>query len=373
MAGNLLTLDEAARVLGIAPAQLKAMHDRNEVVNVRGSSGLMFKREEIDRVADEHGLGGGNALGAEPAAENGSSLSFSLADDDDSPSSIAFGSDLDLAGSSLSSDPAKSAPLVEDDDLLLGAGEAASGVLGDEGGNVDDDSLVLEDLAGSALSSGDSGINLTPDDSGIDLEGAASGSAVTPGVGDSGLGSSILDAGLGSSILDEGVVDFEAGGSVAMPASGPAPGGDDFQLTAGPGGDVDEESSSQVIALDDPAGFGGGGLDAGGMGGFPAQGLDGGFGGPALMDQGMDGGYGMAPAAVAQPTVIVAGPSERPYSIFSVLGLLLVLGIMVPAGLLMIDLVAVMRGTDMTEKMVGSGLADTLWDSSKSVLESIFG
>ena len=247
----------------------------------------------------------------------------------------------------------------DDDDLLLAAGDAAEPVRSaSDALGPDDDSMVLEDLdESSVLSSSDSGVNLAPDDSGVNLEGASPSSF--------DMGSAVID--------DSGLMSFEEGGSVPFGESSIQP-TDDFLLTAAPGSEVDEESSSQVIALDEQ----GGGFDSGvnQLGGaFPAADL-GGFGGPALMDQGSldPGGYAApAPSAMGQPTVIVSGPAEKPYSIFSVLGLLLTIGFMVPSALLMVDLISVLRGTGAEDQFLTTGLASMLWDSSKNILEPIFG
>ena len=78
-------MDEAARALGITPAALKSMHERGEVFNVRGSSGLQFKKEEIDRVDEEHDLRPApkpesNFALDDETDSDGSDLSFALTD-----------------------------------------------------------------------------------------------------------------------------------------------------------------------------------------------------------------------------------------------------------------------------------------------------
>jgi excisionase family DNA binding protein len=65
MAPNLLSADEAARLLGITPDQLNELRSRREISGVNAGGGeWKFKMQELERYAEEHGI----TLGAAGAA-----------------------------------------------------------------------------------------------------------------------------------------------------------------------------------------------------------------------------------------------------------------------------------------------------------------
>ena len=60
---NLIKLDEAARLLGIAPERLTEARSRNEIFGYRDGATWKFKLEELERFAREKGL----SVGGKPA------------------------------------------------------------------------------------------------------------------------------------------------------------------------------------------------------------------------------------------------------------------------------------------------------------------
>lgn len=220
----------------------------------------------------------------------------------------------------------------------------------------DDSDLVL---GGSDVTLGtDSGINLTsPSDSGLSLEEPLdlAGSSV-----------SALE-------LPEDEEDVLELGAPADPdAATQLKQDQDFMLT---GGDdlADEDSGSQVIALEDSEAFD---ADAATMlqqagGGFEAQPAD-------MMAQGQAGvmapQFGAFGAAAAAPAMAAPGAApampmgpaelpEAPYSIWNVLGLFLVVAFLGIGGMLMIDVVRNMWSWEGATR-TGTNLMDSLVEAA---------
>jgi hypothetical protein len=416
---NYVSLDEAAKLLGVTAAELIEMRSRGEIFGFRDGASWKFKADEIERVklelsgdvlSDDPGgssilvserPGGSSASGlglaAEQAAADAGSSDLHLdlgmegadagsdvalvadpssgsglrlvhrsggaapAEDDDDElklasddeelevdaSSLSHGSGLELAAdlgsdlrladdaSSTSRPPQPASSQGAADSDLLGDAElqlqpvAAGGSpgldldLGDElklSGDADDD-LVLG--GGSDLALGaDSGINLmAPSDSGLSLEDE---SPELEGVGISGLD---LGSAVGSDVDLAGASPSGSGsgGSGAGLSGidfGPA---EDFQLGASGGIEVDDDSGSQVIEIEDSTDLGGVPLQEG-------LGIEGGF------DVG--GGEGMLETAPGLAgTAVARGLPEIPlanWEVFLLLSILLVLGL---SGLLVTDIV----------------------------------
>ena len=76
MAGKLVELQQAAKLLGITPDQLSEMRSRSEIFGYRDGATWKFKMEELERVADEMGVVLGGAV--KPAAEGGSAIDKDL-------------------------------------------------------------------------------------------------------------------------------------------------------------------------------------------------------------------------------------------------------------------------------------------------------
>lgn len=359
---GLLSLEEAAALLKMTPAQLKSMQERGEIFPVRGGAGLQFKREEVERFADEHQislsdsaspsdslslgddeleLGGSASLGlsgfgSDDQTGGGSGGSFVTTGDsmgfDGSPSALelADAEEAPSGGSSLA---------LQADDLALADASPKKGS-GSAISSADDDDLVLSegnafDDDASVLSASDSGVKLNPDDSGLSLE--ASGL-------DLASGGSGLDMSTNASAEDSDIVPLDDADPYSQSAATQLKQGrgDDFDLESPAGAELDDESESQVIPvlsddayadMGDATQLGGFGDDlGGGAGGF---GFDGGGMGGGM---GMGGDMGMGVAGAPAVQVVTVPVQEKPYSIWNVLGLLLVLMFMTPGLIFMTDL-----------------------------------
>jgi len=267
MAGRFLSLEEAARHLGIPVDEVNRLVDRKKLFPLRDGK---FKLEEIDRVAQDIGADAGAAadeltldidlsspsLAGGPPAGTAPDVGDSLALGDE-PESI-FGGDATPSRTILRGGPA----------------DAGGGSASLDGLDVGGDDLALESIAGA---SSPSGIGATPapavgEGSGtrlLDLGDAAAlgdSLALGSGVGLSGIGTSgadgpgpalsgVADSGLSledvdlaaSGIGGGSVVGSGIGGSAASVA-GMSLGGDEFNLGVGTS---DEESASVVIATEE--------------------------------------------------------------------------------------------------------------------------
>ena len=403
---NYVSLDEAAKILGIPSDELVEMRSRGEIFGYRDGKSWKFKTEEIERVQSEldddamdEEAGGSSILVSERQVGPSGSKSGPTIGNAGS-SDLALGSDLHLAddeermGSdvALVPDPksgsgvrlvnrkpgsdgsgkekngeGKSANALSDVKLQKEGGSGSEvelgsdlNLLGDDSGvasgldvmsnepkgvagsdsgslglgadleleNDDEDDLVLGSDSGVGLAS-ESGINLmSPSDSGLSLEdepldlagtgisGLDLGGEVKSGSG-SGVGSASGISGLGSGAL----IDFQQG--------------EEFQLTPSSGGiEVDDDSGSQVIELDDSSEFG---IPVGGMDPIDEQG---GFGSDGFGDEaGLAGGTMAAGAGMR-------GIPETPYGTLDVLLLLGILLLMGMGGLLISDLMRNMWAWD---------------------------
>ena len=205
MAGKLIELEEAAKLLGVTPAELNQMRMSGEVHGVRDGSEWKFKMEELERVAEERGVALGGApvsedsadgltvsedsgdllnvgsLEADEGEESDLDLEMEAGEAEDSPTAIGSleqfeTSEAGESGLALSEEPE------QDDDLTIGDDEevvapGGSDVLGETGGSdvglgLDSDKNVLDD-SGTSLSD----VALVPDDSGSGLDLVADSSA----------------------------------------------------------------------------------------------------------------------------------------------------------------------------------------------------
>lgn len=390
---NFVSLEDAAKKLGVSTEQLIEMRSRGEIFGYRDGASWKFKPEEIQRVASEmlgdvldedpagssilsldpdkpqspsgvsssaSGLGLAETdsdvrLQVDPASsdlrlvassdvtldEKGEDSGFSdvnedglrLADSDDDDDELALDGDIEVVtGSdgelSLDSDAKASSldliggselKLAEHSDLIRGdsdpaIGSGSSGVGSDV--NLDGDLELEDDLvlgSGSDLALGaDSGINLmSPADSGISLEDEPLDLAAS---GISGLDLAAEGSGASGSGLGSGV-DFQQD--------------EDFQLSPSGGLEVDDDSGSQVIELEDSAevapAMAADGLDAFG---------DLGAGGDAAFDS-ADAFGEMAPT----PGAAVLASPEVPFSTLQVVSMLLILLVLSFSGILLSDIV----------------------------------
>ncbi len=416
---NYVSLDEAAKILGILPDELVEMRSRGEIFGYRDGSSWKFKTEEIERVQSEldgdaldEEAGGSSILVSEKQVGPSGSKSgptiggsgnsdltlgsdLNLADDEErtgsdvalvpdpksgsgvrlvnrkpgsdgvnkekaggkkstsalsdiqlkkeggSGSEVELGSELNLLGED--SGHASSLNVTSDKKNVADSDSGNIGLGSDlELANDDEDDLVLGSDSGVGLAS-ESGINLmSPSDSGLSLEDEPLDLAGT-GIsgldlggevkGGSGAGSASGISGLGSGAL----VDFQQG--------------EEFQLTPSSGGiEVDDDSGSQVIELEDSSEFGAI-PDGGGIGGFDPIDEQGGFGGDGFGEE-----AGLASGAMAAG---LRGVPETPYStpdVLLLMGILLLMGL---GGLLVSDLMRNMWAWD-NQNDYTSGLTSML-------------
>ncbi|MFO0922022.1 MAG: helix-turn-helix domain-containing protein [Pirellulales bacterium] len=293
---NYVPLDEAAKRLGVNPDQLVEMLSRGDIFGYRDGASWKFKPEEIERVQqemagdlDEEAGGSSLLLSEGDLGLSGSGSNINKGDDAGSDVALvpdpSSGSGVRLVtrGTSKAGDSDALSPIGDSDgDLQLVnedsgdlSGAASSDVLGsgvlsgissasgtgsgggskigssgslDLDGDLqladdDEDDLVLGSGSDLALAT-DSGINLmSPSDSGLSLEDEPLDLA---GTGISGLDlateGSDVGSGVGSAAASGSLVDFQQD--------------EEFQLSPSGGIEVEEDSGSQVIELEDSTEFG---------------------------------------------------------------------------------------------------------------------
>lgn len=378
MSGNFVLLEEAAKLLGIAPDALVEMRSRGEIRGFREGSSWKFKMEDIQQAirnrqdAGDSDIGSDVSLIADPgsgsdvklvAGRSGTNLGDSQIGSDISlDSSIK----IDLDGSDLPLDAAGGSglelSLSEGSDVLEASGHKlspASGtdkiITGDSDPDIgsdlelaDDDDLVLGGGSDLALAK-DSGLNLmSPSDSGISLEDAPLDLAANSGI-------SALDLAADSKV-SKGASASGSGSLVNFQQD------EEFQLSPSSGDmELEEDSGSQVIELEDSSDFGDAAValpsDGGmGMGASSGEAVDI-FGGAAPMSAGGGGGGGMSagPAAVA-----VAAP-DIPLGTVEVVLLMLTLTLMCLCGIMVSDIIVNMWAwnsqSDMTSGFTSAVLS----------------
>ncbi|MEO0529558.1 MAG: helix-turn-helix domain-containing protein [Planctomycetota bacterium] len=148
--------------------------------------------------------------------------------------------ELDLAGSAVSNDASSSDIMGDKSELdLAGSISGISGADEIDLSDDEDDDLVLGGSDDGGLAAGDSGINLSPSDSGFALD------EVPLDLGGSAIGSALDLAALSAAgSAASGLSGLGSGVSSDSPA-------EDFQLTPGDDGEEDEEDSSQIVALEE--------------------------------------------------------------------------------------------------------------------------
>jgi excisionase family DNA binding protein len=405
---NYVSLEQAAKILGVSTDDLVEMRSRGEIFGYRDGTSWKFKEEEIERVQAElqgdaldEDAGGSSILVSERQAGLSGSRINPPSGKDASNSEIGLGSDLKLidedsrAGSDvkLVADPSSgsgvrlvnraseesglqlgSEPNAESDVDLgselklagdasgfdlggkesggidLGSGAGGSGTSEGIGSELelatdDEDDLVLGSDSGVGLAS-ESGINLmSPSDSGLSLEDEPLDLAGT-GISGLDLGAEVNSgSGAGSGSAVSGISGLGSGALVDFQQ------GEEFQLTPSGGLDADEDSGSQVIELEDSTEFGavaGGGFGEEGL--DPIQEADGGFGG-------MGGEEELAAGAVAGAAY--RGVPETPYTTIDVMLLLSILILLSLCGVLVSDLARNMWAWDGSNDL-STGLTDTL-------------
>jgi hypothetical protein len=401
MAGKFVDLTEAAKMIGVSGEALVEMRSKGTIFGYRDGASWKFKVDEVERVIRERGVeardSGSGILNAddeefddmisglsskiladkaqeEPGAiliseeELGASATgkstiigkgkeserdpgdsdLRLADD---ASALGGGSDKLIEAPGNKVDLAGASDVLHGSDINLKSGGSGTGEMppvkqGSGSLNVDDDLVLGEDddigssdsaledeirpgssKPGSSgkgsdvtLGAGDSGINLAPSDSGLSLE------------------EEPLDLGGGSGVeslelpeddevvsLDDAAVDEEAGSQVKAD--------NEFLLSAGETLDEDEsDSGSQVIALEDSESFD---QDAATMLKADEAGLGADAFQPVGMEAGLEGAGAAAPGT--QPVYVQVASAETPYSVWNVLFLGGVAGMLALSGMMMVD------------------------------------
>jgi len=282
MAGKFLTLEEAARHLGVTIEEINRLVDRKKLFPMRDGATVKFKLDEIERVAadgdDDAGDGSGLTLDLSSPSLGGPTSGIGdigelqlddAGDDADSifsdqgskvkpPSgtivrgdakpldggSALASSDLDFDSIIAASSP--SLPKPANDSNVAGG----SGTLAIDLSNLGSGPAALGSglgLSGPSLADplGTSGISLEGDDlagSGIDLSspGLGGGSVIGSGIGGSAIGGSVIGSGIGGSGSLTGEA-FELG----------ADGGDDDSASVVIGTEEGGDGSLFGIATDD--------------------------------------------------------------------------------------------------------------------------
>ncbi len=379
MAGNILSLEEAAHRLGVTIDEINRLVDRKKLFPMRDGPTVKFKLDDIERAASDlaSDLGDESSSGADDLALNldlsspslvggpGSPSGSGIADDD-----IMLGDAIDEGDSIFGIDDAPSPPsrtiIQEKGDHAVGGEDL---MIGDAGSALASSDLELDSIIGASSPSlargpvgpasglgsdvaggGGSGtlaIDLSNLGSGsiAGLSGPAPGSALS-GALDSGLsleGSDLAASGLnlGGSGVELGGSGIELGGSgVRLGASGldlggspigsgvddigGAFGGDAFDL-----GDstTDDESASVVISTEDTG--------------------DSSFFGAVTDDSGsvsLDDGSSLSPVGMAiGEDGFLEGVAGPPFSVLQIVGLVCCTLFLLTCSLVMIDLVWAIR------------------------------
>lgn len=337
MAGKFLSLEEAARRLGVTIDEVNRLVDRKELFPMRDGATIKFKVDEIERVAASLGVG---ATGG----DDDLALELEL-------SSPGLGGSLSGAGSGGSGGELALGEPLDEESIFGGEGDGGA-VAGSQtvvrGGNApvlgsgtfDVDDLALESIvSASSPSLGGGGGIAPPADSGtlaIDLSnlgGSLAGGSVPGLSAPSGPGGSLagaVDSGLsleGGGLDISGIDLDDKGGAAAgsmVESLGGSLAGEAFEL----GADVaDEESASVVIPTEETG--------------------DSSFFG-AAMDDSASVSFGDASGSVAIP-VGAGGDFEMPsmappFSVWQVVGLICCTLLLFVCGLVVFDVLTTVRG-----------------------------
>ena len=400
MAGNILSLEEAARRLGVTIDEINRLVDRKKLFPMRDGATLKFKLDDIERAASDlaSNLGDGSSSGTDDLALDldlsspslvagpGSPSGSGIADDD-----IMLGDAIDEGDSIFGIDDAPSPPsrtiIHEKGDHAVGGEDL---VIGDAGSALASSDLELDSIIGASSPSlargpvgpasglgsdvaggGGSGtlaIDLSNLGSGsiAGLSGPAPGNALS-GALDSGLsleGSDLAASGLnlGGSGIELGGSGVELGGSgVRLGDSGLDLGGSPIGSGIGSGVDdiggafggdafdlgdstTDDESASVVISTEDTG--------------------DSSFFGAVTDDSGsvsLDDGSSLSPVGMAiGEEGFLEGMAGPPFSVLQIVGLVCCTLFLLTCSLVMIDLVWAIRA--LVGEPISSPLLQALTD-----------
>ena len=209
MAGNILSLEEAAHRLGVTIDEINRLVDRKKLFPMRDGPTVKFKLDDIERAASDlaSNLGDGSSSGTDDLALDLDLSSPSLVAGPGSPS-----------GSGIADDDIMLGDAIDEGDSIFGIDDAPSPpsrtIIHEKGDHaVGGEDLVIGD-AGSALASSDLELD--------SIIGASSPSLARGAVGPaSGLGSDVAGGG-GSGTLAIDLSNLGSGSIAGL--SGPAPG-----------------------------------------------------------------------------------------------------------------------------------------------------
>lgn len=334
MAGKFVSLEEAARLLGVSVDEVNRLVDRKKLFPMRDGATVKFKADDIDRyrasAGDDSSVSDALALDLDlPASGDGDLELGEPIDDGDVDLGLGSVVGGDMAGQTIVRGGADAAA----DDLALGddAGSLLTG----------DDDLALESLIGASSPSLAEPAGAQPDagssigDSGLtlDLDRPPPGSAATGSLalgsvaglsGPSGAGASLsgpLDSGLSLEVGGD-LGEVAAASGIDFAAGDADLGGDAFELGADAG---DEESASVVIATDETgdSSFFGAALDDSAS--------------VAIEDSSLTDSSSMLGAMPFEP------PVETTFSVWQIVGLACCTLLMLAGGLLLFDLAWTLR------------------------------
>ncbi|MBL9093577.1 MAG: helix-turn-helix domain-containing protein [Planctomycetaceae bacterium] len=243
MAGKLITLEEAANLLGVTQAEVGDLRQRQELYGYRDGGSWKFKQEDVERLAAERSGGGSVAGGSSPGL-SGLDLPVDLGDSEqvvlsefelgdsgpgsstviggkskkpDSDLHLTTGSDLNLSSGlsdlSLPGGSDVKQPAAGGSDLNLSSGTSDLNLLGDSGLTLDDSSVTKKsppkpDNDDDLVLGGDSGLGIMGSDVRL-----AGDSNVLSGPTPSGIGGSMS---AGKTMLTAELADKPAPSSINM-------------------------------------------------------------------------------------------------------------------------------------------------------------
>lgn len=171
MAGKLVELKDAARVLGVTPEELNEMRSRGEIHGYRDGATWKFKQDEVERVAAERGIEMTGGLGSDGGSGFTSSSDLRVRDgmsDEEFESVLKLGdleeaSDEDLEGASILVTE-QGGPMAESTSSTIIGKASQPDIAADS-----DIRLATEDAKGGSGIDSDVTLTPTPDGSGIQL------------------------------------------------------------------------------------------------------------------------------------------------------------------------------------------------------------
>jgi len=415
---DLMNLDEAAQLLNLTNDELVKYTEDGDIKGYRDGADTKYKRSDLEEFASAQGIqlfdselldqldnvaGDDEQEDAADATHAGDPLglgddSFSLLDDDmegDGEDSILITKQDLNALEATSSDDAGTGPA--DDDMPLGladdgveneqtitASPGSTSLLDDDMNfDMEDDKTILADSGSTSLLDDDMNFDMEDDSTimatpGVDIGlgdadtdedtqlgvvdnfgvtdedlvlGGADSSDVTLGAADSGIGlESPSDSGI---LLGVEPVDLDDSQATQIELPGAEDGLDSllegdksFDLGTPDGAEEMSDSGSQVIAISDSVALGDAPLDMQGQVDLSSA-LDG------SLDELEEVGPSPVPAGIAPPV-----PVELGYSIWTVMGLMIITLVLIMTGVMMADVVKTMWSWNEQTELSSSGIME---------------